>query len=196
MIIAVIGNISSGKSTTCKALENHLKGYEYISLDSYRRDHIKKWRSRSVARTMIEKIEIEKEQLDLENKAKDLFYFKVQSTPNVIIEATGTGKDFARCFAGRSDEDILVIKLKCSIDECIKRTKDKIKNGYVWPPLPEVYKDYSGLTDAPLINVLQNSIIWMNSQLNKDYLTPCDLSLDSKIHSTEDIVKAISLMVR
>lgn len=61
MIIAVIGNISSGKSTTCKALENHLKGYEYISLDSYRRDHIKKWRNRSVARTMIEKIEIEKE---------------------------------------------------------------------------------------------------------------------------------------
>ena len=39
MLICIVGNISSGKSTTSRALEKVLKDYTYISLDGYRKEY-------------------------------------------------------------------------------------------------------------------------------------------------------------
>lgn len=151
MLICVVGNISSGKSTTCKALEKILKDYTYISLDEYRKEYNK---SKS---------------LEGEEKAQNEFIKKMCTFENVIIEATGTGKPFAKYLTEYKRkykaDSVFIVTLECSIEKCIERTEEKFNSGYQWPPLPDVWKDWFNTRHLDQMTVLKNSIKWMNDKI-------------------------------
>jgi len=131
MLICVLGNIGSGKTTISYALKNYLQEYQLIILDEYRFKFNEKNTHNGEVNAQNQMI-------------KDLEKYK-----NVILECTGTGKCFREyIFAYSSsfpDEKIKKFKLVVPMNELHKRIKQRTRNGYKKPPFP-----YSELKAKPI----------------------------------------------
>lgn len=150
MIIFIIGNMSSGKSTVSKELKKRLNKFKILSLDDYRR---KLNKNCTISGD-------EKAQLKLVND--------ISSQDNIIVDSTGTGKWYKYYLNAASNKKIKVIKLKANVNLCTKRHKERLKNGYKLPPFPYNLDFYDGLDymDSKLRSVKSDFQVDSKKELN------------------------------
>ncbi len=116
-MIAIIGNIASGKSTVSKLLSEQLPDYVYLSIDEFR------VRFRSSTKRG-------------EANAWQAIMIAVFKNDNIIFESSGTSLHYDEIVSGfkKRGGKVTVIKLECPIHESMLRRRLQLKNGYVPPP--------------------------------------------------------------
>lgn len=118
MIIFIVGNIASGKTTTCLELKKLMPNYEYISIDDFRRSFNT---GKNIAG---------------EEMAQRLFIAKMKNQGYLIIETTGTGRHWLKYLEAVSG-NTLVVRLDCHADICNVRSQNRTANNYKLPPIPK-----------------------------------------------------------
>lgn len=123
MLICILGNLASGKTTVCYAL-NKLLQYKLIVLDEYRIKYNKKCTREGEIKAQLELI-------------------KNLNEKNIILECTGVGRWFTDYLLQYSlnypEEEIKKFKLIVPMDELYKRVIQRDKSKYKKPPFP--YKE-------------------------------------------------------
>lgn len=118
MIIFVLGNMASGKTTLSKKIEELYPSFKHLDLDEFRRKY-------NTGKT-----------LDGEKTAQRMFINAIRNNKNVIIDVTGTGRFFSEYFQKDVHNQAYVILLNSSIEDCKKRQLQRLNSGYKMPPLP------------------------------------------------------------
>ena len=159
IMIAVIGNLATGKSTVCRLLNAELENFAYLSIDQFREIH-----NASTQRG--------------ESNAWQALKIAVYQNDNVIFESSGSSKnykgiiDLFKSKGGR----VVVFKLHCSIHESLIRRRNQIKAGYkpppyayqsnmvttitrIYPILEQIYSDYSFDTSVENPECIVKSIV-------------------------------------
>lgn len=143
MLIMIVGNISSGKTTTSLALKKALKRATFLCLDDFRR----KYNTDS--------------SLSGELKAQENLITRIKmADPKkyTILECTGTGKWF-NYYKSVYKGEVLVVEIVASKALCVGRTSLKFTEGYVWPPLPKEWAMPSNMSS------IKTSINWMSDKI-------------------------------
>ena len=139
VLLVIIGNIASGKSTLINTVKERVRGFVFYSIDQYRSQY------KAIDPTT-------------DKRAWDLLIKDVSNTERAIVECSGTSKYFdtlINSFSGK----VVVIKIECSVKTCIQREKLRIQHGYIKPlfssydieesiryidgKLNDIYSDYS-----------------------------------------------------
>jgi shikimate kinase len=118
MLIMIIGNMASGKTTLGLALQDSLPGYKFINIDDYRRKY-------NIFFTP-----------EGEDNAQRHFIEDLRKIKNVIAECTGTGKWYPYYFC---HDQHLTIMHKSNVSTCKKRHAERTKKGYQLPPIPRTW---------------------------------------------------------
>lgn len=113
MLICIIGNVASGKSTLAGALVKKLPGYALASLDDYRR----KYKAHTLER---------------EERAQASLIQKIRTTPNLVLECSGTGKWYSHYLVENPNH--IQIQLHLPVPRCRERHLLRISEGYKLPP--------------------------------------------------------------
>lgn len=103
MKLLIFGNIASGKSTLCAFLQSRLEGFEYISVDNFRRQFGNGTQSAELL-------------------ALKQFQLSIRPGTKQVIEAMGLGRT-AELIANQipKDEPVLMVVLTTSYDVCLAR---------------------------------------------------------------------------
>lgn len=159
MIIFIVGNIASGKTTTCLELVKIMPDHLYISIDDFRRELNK---SKSAGG---------------ENLAQIRFIQQIRCRKNLIVETTGTGRHWQNYIAAAKRWDYLIVRLNCLSETCLQRSQQRSANGYILPPIPSDW----------ILGNMAMSIDWMNTRipqaeliLNSELFSPKDIAKEIK----------------
>lgn len=103
MKLLIFGNIASGKSTLCALLQSRLEGFEYISVDNFRR----KFGDGTLSAELL---------------ALKQFQLSIQPGANQVIEAMGFGRT-AELISNQipKDEPVLMVILTTPYEVCLER---------------------------------------------------------------------------
>lgn len=118
-MIAIIGNLASGKSTLAKLIHQQLDHYTYLSIDEFRvrfQAHTKRG----------------------EANAWQALAIAAHKSENIIFESSGTANHFPEVIEKfkKKGGKVLVVQLECSVHECLIRRRQQLKSGYIPPPFP------------------------------------------------------------
>ena len=164
MIIFIVGNMASGKSSISKELTKKLKGFKHLELDEFRKKH-------NPNRTLAG-----------DNKAQMELVEAIKNNKNVIVESTGTGRWYDQYFRHDKHNKIQVVLLDSTLTLCRERQKKRLSEGYEMPPIPSSWS----LT-------FESSLKWMQDKLKyikKDLKISAKDSIEENV---EKITKFLSL---
>jgi shikimate kinase len=160
--IIITGNIGSGKTTIGKELAKRMN-VEFIELDEYRRKHNKKSDQAG------------------EDRARELFFRRIESKQIQIIELTGSGKVYQELLQKLGSTEKYIIRLDCDEKILLERMVKRVKSKYVFPPLPKTWGMNSSL------HSLTEGIVWMSKNIS----VKSDLVLSTEVISAKVIAKSI-----
>lgn len=116
MLIAIIGNIASGKSTLARTI-SAAKNYRILKIDDFRKRHNKAGDPRG------------------DRKSWEYLISHIQKGGPLILEATGVGKYFERCLCSYPGPEF-IIKVDTPAAECKQNHARRLRKGYKLPPMP------------------------------------------------------------
>src|SRR5690606_21780122 len=168
-IIAVYGNMGSGKSTFAKALNKQLPDYKYICLDDYRRDHF------------ADVLDEDHSSFEFEKKVKKEMEDQLGRYSKIIYETTG-GTDFFRKMYYefvKQQYSVTLVKIACPLDECLRRHEKRERRGH-FHVVPKYKKE---LSPYEAIRKFDEKSAWIRP----------DVVLDSGKHYADELLSQFML---
>ena len=159
--IVVFGNMGSGKSTFCRNIKKLLPTYQYILIDTIRKNFANKY---------INVDEFKMETLCMEELKRQIF-----SATNLIYETTAATKLFESIKPRlRGYFKTFYIYIKCPVHECQNRCDIRKQKGHKIA-MPPIFKNR---TELQVLHHFEN----------KHYNVGFDLELNSAILSEEEMI--------